>query len=311
MNQKTSSRRFLRRSKSIDGAQKQEMERSSPKPPSVKEELASQREPKSDSEKPPTDTLKPGEHFERVIKAMRDVQLSTSPGVQHGPPNLLLRLQEQEKGQKQAGQPSGSDVRRIRPPTAEDVDTLTSRFATQGGESREFESPRTHAETQSSRMTTDARCGLASLMTRNNTITGLIRHQSIQFLREIASLVSKPGSAPCDWAQWIIVPYYSHREDVDKYDDIGNYQDATLEEYIVWLMYHCICETPGCGESGSNHARAFIHNKTKISCSIVKTGDDGQVDPPSIQGELVHWCECKLCKKVSPVSILFYWTVCF
>jgi hypothetical protein len=304
VNTVTPSRRFLlRRTKSSDTVTVPKGEPARPSPPIASEDDSD--EPKSDPEaNMPVQHPKPGDRFERVIKAMQDVQLSCSPGVQHDPPQLLLRLRERELAEKD-NRP-GSELGPNETRTAFEADDLTSKFARPSDAPPTSMSGASSTYSQStaqraSRMSLDTRAGIASLMTNNNTLEGLFRHQSIQFLREIASLFTNPGSAPCDWARWVVIPYYAHRDDEGMYADLDDNQDSSLEEYIVWLMYHCICGTPGCGQPGRHHARAFIHNNTKISFAV-EHDIEGSSQPPTIAGELVHWCRCRQCCRVSPVS---------
>jgi hypothetical protein len=300
----TPPRRFLRRSKSTDTVTLPKRDTAQMDPP-----IASDDDSNEVQSDPEGNLLlqhpQPGDRFERVIKAMQDVHLSCSPGVHHDPPQLLLRLRERELEEKDniVGWKPGSKGSYI----ASNADELTSQFARpfRGGQSMPMSgASSTYSQSvaqRASRMSIDTRAGIASLMTNNNTLSGLFRHQSIQFLREIASLFTTPGHAPCDWARWIFVPYYGHRDEEGMYADLDDNQDASLEEYIVWLMYHCICDTPGCGQPGRHHARAFIHNTTKVSFAVERD-IEGSAEPPTISGELVHWCRCKRCARVSPVS---------
>lgn len=142
----------------------------------------------------------PAERFQRVIKQMEKCVLSVSPDVVYPPPHLLVRLRKQEIEQLEIERslpppkppvppkpvpllspfsaPSRPFIDRLRSYTPIDAQTLAMGFASGHAPLPEpGTSTMSSTTSRATRITLDARAGLSSLMTNNNSLGGTIRHQ--------------------------------------------------------------------------------------------------------------------------------------
>lgn len=227
------------------------------------------------------------ERFQKVIQQMEKCILSTSPDVVYPPPHLLvrLRLQEVEQslvtssalGYDPSMTPSKSNyslsslapprpqLDRLRSFTTIDAQTLAIDFAsgTQGGLLERGSLPGTISShsSRATRITLDARAGLASLLTNNNSLSGTIRHQGMQFLVE--TIRDEPGARPCKPPSWITCDYYAKSAPgVDGSPQTENVSLGRLIESMVeerdW-----VCETVGCKKLGREHSVYWLHSTVR------------------------------------------------
>jgi hypothetical protein len=226
------------------------------------------------------------ERFQKVIQQMEKCILSTSPDVVYPPPHLLVRLRLQEVEQSLVtsstpaydssltpsntnpflSSPPRPRLDRLRSFPTIDAQTLAIDFAsgTQGGILERGSLPATISSQSSraTRITLDARAGLASLLTNNNSLGGTIRHQGMQFLVE--TIRDEPGARPCKTPRWITCDYYDKGPPGDDARDPAS-ENVSLGRLIESMVEERdrMCETVGCKKLGRDHSVYWLHSTVR------------------------------------------------
>ncbi|KAK4699611.1 hypothetical protein P7C70_g6650, partial [Phenoliferia sp. Uapishka_3] len=277
----------------------------------------------------------PTERFQRVIKKMEGCILSVSPDVIFPPPHLLVRLRKQEilshsnapptpsKSPSDIspplpakpfpflsplGKPARPPVQRLKSYATIDGRTLANGFAS-GDEpppsSANFSGGTMNSLTsQATRITLDAKSGLASLMTNNNSLGGTIRHQGMHFLAETACTSAGPTEVPCKPPTWLTFDYWdeSHTPPLE-----GRPADVPLGQLIERLILgrDVACATPSCKRPGSEHCSYWMHNKQRISVSLSSLTPASATTPLSTNPrDIAAWTTCKTCHAQTPITKL-------
>ncbi|KAJ3208381.1 hypothetical protein HDU67_006776 [Dinochytrium kinnereticum] len=244
--------------------------------------------------------------FERAIRQIEETCISCSPDVFLPAPYLLLRLRDEEyrermdRVEKVAAmiQEIGNSAQQaaLVGRVTGDVSLSPSKPDTLQG------SPPLHkrylgvrnGSSQASKISVDSKTGLQYYMTNNNSIVGIVRHQSITFSY---SFYWSPNSAiPCQPPKILTVEYYQKS---------GEYEDKTLGEYVELLCSNSrgLCPDLGCGKAIAGHVITYTHNKSRIS---VKVEDcPSEFGPVPDERGIYTWTVCVECMartEVVPLS---------
>ncbi|KAI5475980.1 hypothetical protein MNV49_000539 [Pseudohyphozyma bogoriensis] len=278
------------------------------------------------------------ERFQRVILKMERCVLSVSPNVIYPPPHLLVRLRQQEVEQLATAPPvpfkhvpplppkpapflsplgfsARPPVDRMRSYGTIDAQTLAMDFAS-GFSAGDASTTASLSSTTSraTRISLDARAGLASLMTNNNSLAGTFRHQSMQFLVEAACPDAEGELQQCKAPKWLAFSYFvNHLSGEQAYLA----PDVSLGQFIEQLVDRrdLPCETAGCKKVGREHVLQWMHSKERISVSVAsmeavveKTSEEKSVElhgttEPS-RPRISTWTTCKTCQARTPPSLL-------
>ncbi|KAJ3316352.1 1-phosphatidylinositol-3-phosphate 5-kinase, partial [Blyttiomyces sp. JEL0837] len=267
--------------------------------------------------------------FDRAIKQIEGTLISTSPDVVFPPPHLLLRLRDEESKEKEermemtaamerrekervsrseargrdAAVAAGLLVGGVNGPHANSVTNSNgSLIASSPSASSLSSSPGYHRRTasytygssQGTKISVDTKAGLGYYMTNNNSLSGIIRHQSITFSY---SFFWTPKSAiPCQPPKILTVEYYQRS---------GKYQDRTLGQYIELLCSSAstACPEPSCGRPMAGHVISYSHNTTRVTVTCDES--PSRFGPPIDETTIFMWTYCKECNartEIVPMS---------
>ncbi|KAJ3289004.1 1-phosphatidylinositol-3-phosphate 5-kinase [Borealophlyctis nickersoniae] len=245
------------------------------------------------------ESLDSSNRFERVIQQIQKTIISASPDVYFPPPHLLVRLRDEEIS-LHSPRPPDKDDRRVSY-FAEDVEFhgVPGRGGTPKLKGmvgvysalRAEEAVKSNVS-RSNKISVDSKAGLGYLMTNNNSINGVMKHQSISFAY---SYYHRSSNIPCRPPEIVTVEYYQKCGD--------NHQDRTLGEYIELLCNTAsgLCPDTACGRYMSGHAITYTHGHGRISVTMEETPSSAGL-PPDDDWNLHAWMSCRHCEYCSPVT---------
>ncbi|KAI8807427.1 hypothetical protein BJ742DRAFT_679041 [Cladochytrium replicatum] len=237
--------------------------------------------------------------FDRTVRQIEKVTLSSSPDVVFPPPYLLLRLRDEEKFINERAQmrQTAKDVVNhlalgvsVKTPAALEKD----QFRTQPIEASYSSNAPVRRLLRSShsqnRISVDSKAGLRQLTTNNNSIAGVIRHQSMTF--SYSYFRSAKSGIPCQPPKILTVDYYMKR---------GSNQDRTLGQYLELLCTKAkgSCADPSCGHPMDNHIITYTHGTGRISVFVEDTHPN-LAQPPDFS-QIYAWTQCKICQRSTEV----------
>ncbi|KAJ3413856.1 hypothetical protein HDV05_007377 [Chytridiales sp. JEL 0842] len=240
--------------------------------------------------------------FERAIQQIEKTVISCSPGVAFPPPHLLVRLRNEEMQEKREWDRgllrpksmflSRASTSSLKADTASSTGSLSSR--------RMFRAyPASSANL--SNISVDSRAGLSYYMTNNNSINGVMRHQSLTFSYSFFWNPKQP--IPCQPPKVVSVRYYQKT---------GEHKDTTLGAFLEEL-FDCAeagtpCREPTCPEPKRSHVITYTHQKARISVSIEEANPVSvNVSDAFTRGviedgkQILMWMSCKECGKQTPI----------
>ncbi|KAJ3189277.1 hypothetical protein HDU85_002905 [Gaertneriomyces sp. JEL0708] len=254
----------------------------------------------------PDGVLDGSNRFDRAIKQIEKTIISASPDVVFPPPHLLLRLREEEnqlhaQQQNADAYPGDSDDRRVSY-FPEDADFPITSGSNRGGKFGSWSSlsetgrrdSNTSVKTTSSRtshISVDSKAGLGYLMTNNNSISGVMKHQSITFAY---SYYLSGANIPCQPPQILSIEYYQTEGD--------HFQDRTLGQFVQLLCAKAngLCPDSMCGKPMGQHVVTYTHNRARISVSVQPVSNvlaNSSVD----SSQIYMWTGCRDCDSSTDV----------
>ncbi|CAH1760165.1 1620_t:CDS:10 [Entrophospora sp. SA101] len=236
--------------------------------------------------------------FSRAIKQMEEIILSSSPGVKFPPPHLLTRLKEEETWitLHTTQYDDGDNDDTFRSYAVNDIIDLTKDYSngntilstnpTYTGKYRTYYS----SLSKFNQISLDFKSGLSYLMTNNNSLNGVFKHQSISC--SYSKFWSPTSLSPCHNHKIITFEYYNR---------YNNNADKTLGETLEYLYQQAYkeCEEPSCDKCGIDHITTYTHNIGRISITLEKSSD---LNLKSLSNnKIILWTQCKLCSSKSPL----------
>ncbi|KAJ3195191.1 hypothetical protein HK101_000901 [Irineochytrium annulatum] len=240
--------------------------------------------------------------FDRAVRQIESTVISTSPDVVLVPPHLLLRLRDEEFREKMEREGileppsngnggSGFETPRRAGSFSSSQGSSVQTYV-QENPARRSSNYRAASKTasHSSKLSSDSKAGLQYYMTNNNSLSGIVRHQSLTF--SYSFFWTATSAIPCQPPKILTVEYY--RKD-------GEYEDKTLGEYVELLCgddgrRHC--PDPGCGRPMAGHVITYTHNVSRISVTVETCpAQYGTLPEPWEEGGgRVHvWATCREC----------------
>ncbi|KAI8815929.1 uncharacterized protein EV422DRAFT_483548, partial [Fimicolochytrium jonesii] len=212
--------------------------------------------------------------FDRAIKQISKTIISASPDVTFPPPHLLVRLRNEEKDTDPVDSNNDTalslnerDLRRSY--AVDDVDFLTGygsgRFSSWGAHiyAANRKSRFSTVASRNSHISVDSRAGLGCLQTNNNSIVGVLRHQSISFAYSYhLPTYDNHHVIPCRPPEIVTIEYYQKATS-------SAHQDRTLGQFVELLAKKATGTCPDgamCGgKTMGQHVITYTHNTGRIS----------------------------------------------
>lgn len=292
-------------------------------------------------EKPVEVEEEPTDRFQKVIKAMEKCILSTSPSVVFPPPHLLVRLRQQEISIISSLPPplpiKSTPTTQVPPidrlksyTTTLDAQALAIGFAsgkdsigipaTNGSEveSNFHNDAVSSTSSRATRIGLDAKAGLASLLTNNNSLGGTIRHQGIQFLVETVLNHAAPDTLACRVPQSQSFSYYQN--DQLSTDSTSNAtRDLTIGQTIERFVEDrdLLCDAVGCTKLRHDHTTYYMHSKERIGISLSFLVNDPnspsvvEESYDSVRPRISTWTTCQICHTMTDPHLLSTASLCF
>lgn len=224
--------------------------------------------------------------FDRAIRQIEKTIISASPDVVFPPPHLLVRLRDEESSLNAL---RAMDERRLSY-AVEDVDA-TSKFSSWGSNTsakKRYSSASLSSRT--SHISVDSKAGLGYLMTNNNSINGVIKHQSVTFAY---SYYFSGSNIPCRPPEILTIEYYQKSGE--------HYQDRTLGQFVELLCNKAkgLCPDAMCKKPMGHHVITYTHNRGRISVSVQEA--PAGFGSPSNNQQIYMWTGCKECDATTDV----------
>ncbi|GAA98341.1 uncharacterized protein L969DRAFT_93060 [Mixia osmundae IAM 14324] len=198
----------------------------------------------------------PAARFQKVIDTLKNTIISTSPDVVVPPPHLLVKLQQQEAAIREQ-EKEGS----IKPT-----------------------------------MTIDARAGLGSLLTNNDSVEGVLKHQSLTMLLfEQATLTLSTELRSVDNPSWITLSYGDfHKSDLT----LGRLLklcrqavDADEQDHQILLAHGTTRLALRCRRRKPTAEEALVASRCRGCC---QTTTFRSLSAPSLLMSFAKYCELRL-----------------
>lgn len=279
----------------------------------------------------------PTDRFQKVIKAMEKCILSTSPSVVFPPPHLLVRLRQQELSIASTLPPalpskeiSAPPIDKLRSYTTLDAQALAIGFASGkdsigiaaavGSEVNTglLNGSVSSASSRATRIGLDAKAGLASLLTNNNSLGGTIRHQGIQFLVEVVLNHAPADILACQPPQSQAFSYYQHDQPFTD-STYTSTRDLTIGQTIQQFVddRDLPCDATGCTKLRHAHTTYYMHSKERIGISLNFLANDPNItseveeNSNSVQPRISTWTTCQICHAMTDPHLLSTASLCF
>ncbi|CAG8515932.1 7915_t:CDS:2 [Funneliformis mosseae] len=227
--------------------------------------------------------------FAKAIHQMENTILSSSPGVKFPPPHVLMRLRDEETEIRLHTNEDGT----FKSFAVKDALDLANDFSNGNGAASTKNSTgkyRTYAAiTGSSQVSQDFRSGLTYLMTNNNSLNCVFKHQALSC--SFARFWSPTSISPCHNHEITTMEYYNKNCD---------HPDRCLGEIINLLcdQAHEICEDASCDHPGLDHISTYTHNTGRISITIEELPDQ-KLKP--LSDSILMWTQCEPCSMKTPI----------
>ncbi|TPX35961.1 hypothetical protein SmJEL517_g01689 [Synchytrium microbalum] len=230
--------------------------------------------------------------FDRVIRQIEKTTLSISPDVQFPPPHLLVRLRDEEAATDEHHRPKSYAESDVEP--LSDASVFGKRFRSWGKDAdRSSVASATTITTQDVKRLSTAiktslssaeKSGLGYLTTNNNSLAGIVQHQSLAYSYTLYR--SSSSTIPCQPPVVRICEYYKKEQ--------SNTLDLTIGQQIdLWLRtVHDPCPDITCRLTMSQHQHRFTHGSVRVTASIL---EDDSVMPKDSQFQVYAWTECTMC----------------
>ncbi|KAI9096064.1 hypothetical protein DFS34DRAFT_151759 [Phlyctochytrium arcticum] len=248
--------------------------------------------------------------FDRAIRQIEKTIISASPDVVFPPPHLLLRLRDEELGVLHLPGSCGNtelDGRRCSygpddmefpaGGSAAGASGSNSRFGSWGIASnpRGSTSAASFKSTSSrtSHISVDSKAGLGYLMTNNNSISGVIRHQTLTFAY---SYYASKSNLSCRPPEILTIEYYQKSGD--------HYQDRTLGQFVSLLCAKArgVCPDTMCGKPMGEHVITYTHSHGRISVSVQTVTAAMEDSALSREpGQIYMYTACRSCCATTPL----------
>ncbi|KAJ1330389.1 hypothetical protein BSLG_009523 [Batrachochytrium salamandrivorans] len=261
--------------------------------------------------------------FDRTIQHIENTILSASPYIVFPPPSILLHLRDHESGRTEIAAVSSTDnLHQYNPMTPT---TPTRNFFQNnpelGGQLNSLTpKSRIHQDLHSNsvaaglvtvcppspsspskfttlrnRIPADSKAGLSYLMKNNNSIGGVMRHQSISFA--FSYFLDAHTTMPCQPPRLRTIRYY------DKVS-VG-FQDCSIGKYVEMLCHDAImpCSDPSCSHTMGEHLMAYHHDE---GCVLVRTHTSTKKNVDHQDLQIYCWTscsECHLSSEKTPLSL--------
>ncbi|KAJ3098074.1 1-phosphatidylinositol-3-phosphate 5-kinase [Phlyctochytrium planicorne] len=238
--------------------------------------------------------------FERAIRQIEETIISCSPDVYLPPPYLLLRLRDEEYKDRMEREIKETtldpQIAAMEPRGSTEAGGVVSKLdVNQGspGLPKRGASMR-NGSSQATKISVDSKTGLQYYMTNNNSLAGIIRHQSITF--SYSYFWSPKAVIPCQPPKILTVEYYRK---------FGEYEDKSLGEYLELLCSSArgLCPDPSCGKPMAGHIITYTHNQSRISVLLENTPQ--KYGPVPDDSAIYAWTTCQECGSrtdVVPIS---------
>ncbi|KNC99530.1 uncharacterized protein SPPG_04921 [Spizellomyces punctatus DAOM BR117] len=233
--------------------------------------------------------------FDRAIRQIEKTIISASPDVIFPPPHLLLRLRDEEVNLYPVRM-LDQDGRRISY-GPDDVDfpsgSGSGKFNSWGSNSpgRRYSSASTKStSSRTSHISVDSKAGLGYLMTNNNSISGVMRHQSVTFAY---SYYFSGSNIPCRPPEILTIEYYQK---------LGqHFQDRSLGQFVELLCNKAkgLCPDAMCGKPMGQHVITYTHNHGRISVSVREAPQ--RLGSPPEPDQIYMWTGCRECESTTDI----------
>ncbi|KAJ3039702.1 1-phosphatidylinositol-3-phosphate 5-kinase [Rhizophlyctis rosea] len=293
------------------------------------------------------ETLNSSNRFDRAIKQIEKTIISASPGVIFPPPHLLVRLRNEEMEfithTSNVNATLQKDDRRVSYMPA-DVEFPAVNVASQLNMAGAFPTralsppPETYRHSTLSppispppifdadrkrhstpsvhpnRISVDSKAGLGYLMTNNNSLTGVMKHQSITFA--FTYFHRHTSTIPCKRPEIVTVEYYrkdavDHKNEGsnDTLSDDWNTTDRSLGEYVLLLCKKAsgTCSDETCGRAMGGHIITYTHGHRRVNVCVERVPSPSETSPatqPLSNNEIYTWTSCAHCRfTTTPIPI--------
>ncbi|CAI2172898.1 14794_t:CDS:10 [Funneliformis geosporum] len=227
--------------------------------------------------------------FARAIHQMENTILSSSPGVKFPPPHVLVRLRDEETEISLHTNEDGT----YKSYAVNDALDLANDFSNGNGAASTRNSTgkyRTYASvTGTNQVSQDFRSGLTYLMTNNNSLNCVFKHQALSC--SFSRFWSPTSISPCHNHEITTMEYYNKNND---------HPDKCLGEIINLLcdQAHEICQDASCDHPGLDHISTYTHNTGRISITLEELPDP---HVKSFSDSILMWTQCESCSVKTPI----------
>jgi hypothetical protein len=222
--------------------------------------------------------------IEEAIHELCRIPISVSPLVSYPPPYLLLKLKSLEEKQQSLSTYYDDTY-------AEDSGfyRLSWFFSLL---STKHESP-VIPSIQPTTLSADSRAGLKYILTDQNTLNIMLKHQRIAFTYSL-HILNEPSLISCIFPETKIIDFY-------EMDPTKSNHDIPLGQYIkdIHRSANDKCPDANCNKTMIEHIRSYSHNTYSIS--VVVTQD---LNYHSTMDQIYTWTQCKICQNCSTLSAL-------
>jgi hypothetical protein len=226
-------------------------------------------------------TLSAANRFTRIAQQLAGVVLSMSPNTLFPVPHILDRLRHEEE--KQGGyQPLPAAVRQS---VESDVSGVESTVSVWSAMSTKFG------------VSIEAKRGLGYLITNNNTLAGVFRHQML-CVHEMHRVKRSIDKTVCVEMDERLFPYYSHAPPDAMYQDV---YDIRLGDYIKFMCNRVQETCDVCTRTLMDHEIVYTHANVQVAVDVAPAAIELDTTAILVRCRCI---QCGACTRYAQLSFL-------